>query len=404
MSNANLLRANATGYDEFYTQLDTIEKELCHYEKHFVGKVVYCNCDDPDESMFVKFFRDNFKYLGLKSLITSGYKSQESDLFSRHTEDRSWYKFYENDEVSEGKLSGDGDFRSSECLDLLQMCDIVVTNPPFSLFKEYLPLLIEHKKKFLVLGNMNAVSYSQIWPLFREKKCWYGVTSAGKRLWFGVPEEYTFTGKLSDRRIETDGSKFVRMKGIVRWFTNLEHGLTPEGIILETDYNEEQNPKYDNYDAVEVGSVRKILRNYGGLMGVPVNFMDKYNPRQFEIVDYLDAHYFDGVRGFKRFIIRAKPGFTPPKPPTKTVVERQKRDANLRKKFAFKLYEQQLGKCNNTGCLHNLMQTTIPLDFMDVDHIVPVSKGGSNDLENLQLLCRKCNGKKSDKIPNPSSN
>ena len=396
MSNANLLRANATGYDEFYTQLDTIEAELSHYEQHFVGKVVYCNCDDPDESQFVKFFRDNFKYLGLKSLITSGYKSLESDLFSRHTEDRSWYKFYENGTISEGKLSGDGDFRSSECIDLLQMCDIVVTNPPFSLFKEYLPFLIKYKRKFLVLGNMNAVSYSEIWPVFRDKKCWYGPSIKSGGRWFEIPEHAFDETKKGTKRVNS--RCYGNVMG-VRWFTNLEHGLTPKGIKLETDYNEEQNPKYDNYDAVEVGSVNKILRDYDYLMGVPINFMDKYNPRQFEIVDYLDAHYIDGIRGFKRFIIRAKPGFTPPEPPTKTVVERQKRDANLRKKFAFELYKQQLGKCNNTGCLHNLMQTTVPLDFMDVDHIVPVSKGGSNEIDNLQLLCRKCNGKKSNKIP-----
>lgn len=187
-NNTNLHRAKSTGYDEYYTKLETIESELCHYEKHFVDKVVYCNCDDPDESQFVKFFRDNFKYLGLKELITTGFKSGQSDLFSRHNVETSWYKFYNNGNSSEGKLSGDGDFRSEECINLLQMSDIVCTNPPFSLFREYLPLLIEHGKKFLVLGNLNAIAYNDIFPLFDSKKCWFGASNTNRNVWFQIPD------------------------------------------------------------------------------------------------------------------------------------------------------------------------------------------------------------------------
>ena len=187
-NNTNLHRAKSKGYDEFYTKLETIESELCHYEKHFVDKVVYCNCDDPDESQFVKFFRDNFRYLGLKELITTGFKSGQSDLFSRHNVETSWYKFYSNGNSSEGKLLGDGDFRSEECINLLQMSDIVCTNPPFSLFREYLPLLVKHNKKFLVLGNLNAIDYVNIRKGFVDKKVWFGASNTNKSVWFEVPD------------------------------------------------------------------------------------------------------------------------------------------------------------------------------------------------------------------------
>ena len=211
MSNTNLLSAKSKGYDEFYTQLDTIEAELSHYEKHFVGKVVYCNCDDPTASNFFKFFRDNFKYLGLKRLITTCYKNSGTDLFSNHDAESGRGVIYNGDRVQRFTFNnGDGDFRSELCLRMLEEADIVVTNPPFSLFREYLPLLVKYNKKFLVLGNMNALSYCQIWPLFRDVKCWYGPSIKSGDRWFGVPDHYPLQASTS--KIDGGGGDLLKLR------------------------------------------------------------------------------------------------------------------------------------------------------------------------------------------------
>ena len=206
-------------------------------------------------------------------------------------------------------------------------------------------------------------------------------------------------------KIDDNGDKLKSLRN-VKWYTNLEHSYLPNGVWLEETYSPENYPKYDNYDAIEVSQYKEMPKDYDGLMGVPVSFITHFNPRQFELIDVLakpSQTSIDGESRFARLIVKAKSDFRLPKPPTAKLVEKQKRDTTLRKKFAFKLYEQQSGKCNNTGCLYNELQPTIPLDFMDIDHKVPISKGGSNEFGNLQLLCRKCNGKKSDKTTNGNS-
>lgn len=184
----------------------------------------------------------------------------------------------------ESALRGDGDFRSEECIEFLKESDIVVTNPPFSLFREYMGQLIDFNKKFLVIGNMNAFAYKEIFPLFQNNKVWYGVTAAGKRLWFGVPAHYEFTGADSDCRIDEHGRKFLRIKGIIRWYTNLDHKSRHEKLVLWDRFDPIRHPKYDNYDAIEISKTKEIPMDYNGVMGVPISFMDKYNPDQFEIV------------------------------------------------------------------------------------------------------------------------
>ena len=217
-------------------------------------------------------------------MIATCYKSTNSDLFSAHQSEQSFARIFDGEREREISLRGDGDFRSEECIELLKQADIVVTNPPFSLFREYIAQLIEYDKKFIILGNMNAFAYKEIFPLFQENKIWYGVTAAGKRLWFGVPEHYKFTGAESDRRIDEHGRKFLRIKGIIRWFTNLDHKSRHEELVLWNSFDPKRHPKYDNYDAIEVSKTKEIPKDYNGVMGVPISFMDKYNPDQFEIV------------------------------------------------------------------------------------------------------------------------
>lgn len=283
--NANLNKAKAGKNDEFYTSIKVIEAEMEHYELHFKNKVIYCNCDDPRESKFYQHFKQKFKDYGLKRLITTCYKSRNSDLFSDHSSEQSFARFFDGKRERETILQGDGDFRSDECIEFLEQADIVVTNPPFSLFREYLPQLIQNSKKFIILGNMNAFKYKEIIPFFLENKCWYGATAAGKRLWFGVPEHYEFTGAENDRKTDDNGNKFLRMKGVIRWFTNLDHKYRHDHLVLWSEYDEKDYPKYDNYDAIEVSRTKLIPKDFDGMMGVPISFMDKYNPEQFEILD-----------------------------------------------------------------------------------------------------------------------
>ena len=300
--NANLRKAAASKQDEFYTQLSDIEKELRHYTKHFKGKVVYCNCDDPWVSNFFHYFSYNFKKLGLKKLITTCYKSQKRDLFSRNDSEQAIYLEYNGDNhegsVPDPKnigikhLEGDGDFRSTESVDLLRQADIVVTNPPFSLFREYVAQLIEHDKKFIIIGNKNAITYKPIFSLIIANKLWPGNTPMGTDMTFGVSEE------LAKELVNTKkhGSAYRMVGGVVMaraqacWFTNLDISKRHENLITFREYSRKAYPKYDNYNAINVNRTEDIPADYAGAIGVPISFLDKYNPEQFEIVDGLNRY------------------------------------------------------------------------------------------------------------------
>lgn len=277
--------------DEFYTQLSDIEIELRHYRHHFRDKVVYLNCDDPRVSNFFRYFVTNFGELGLKKLIATCYKSDDSGHFSQGDSDRAVWLEYTGDkngnnvpdleEIGIRPLEGNGDFRSSESIELLKQADIVVTNPPFSLFREYVAQLNEYEKKFVILGNMNALTYKEIFPLFQNDQMWYGPSIRSGDREFQVPDDYPLTAVGS--RIDEHGNKFVRVKG-VRWFTNLDYPERYQDLALTRNYRPVDYPKYANFDAIEVGKTAEIPADYDGLMGVPITFIDKYNPEQFEIV------------------------------------------------------------------------------------------------------------------------
>ena len=291
MANKNLNAAKEAKKDEFYTQLEDINNELRHYREHFRGKTVLCNCDDPRVSNFFTYFAYNFDFLGLKRLITTCYKNQDIDLFSQNKSEQAIYLIYDGDkngnnipdpeEIGIHPLKGDGDFRSRECIELLKQADIVVTNPPFSLFREYVAQLIEYDKKFLIIGNVNSNTTKEIFPLIKDKKVWMGASihSGDRKFW--VPDDYELNA--AGCGIDESGRKFIRVKG-VRWFTNLDYKERHEDIILYKRYSPEEYPKFDNFDAINVDKTEEIPCDYEGIMGVPVTFLDKYNPDQFDIL------------------------------------------------------------------------------------------------------------------------
>ncbi|WGF94013.1 adenine-specific methyltransferase EcoRI family protein [Aequorivita marisscotiae] len=288
---SNLRTAKKVKKDEFYTQLTDISKEMKHYKNHFKDKVVYCNCDDPRVSNFFHFFSYNFEKLGLKKLITTCYKSQSMDLFSENDSEQAIYLEYTGDkngnfvpdpeEIGIVELKGDGDFRSKESIELLKQADIVVTNPPFSLFREFISQLDEYNKKFIIIGNVNAITYKETFRLIKENNLWLGASIHSGDREFGVPDDYPLTAAGS--RIDENGNKFIRVKG-VRWFTNLDYKERHEDLILYKNYTTEEFPTYDNYDAINVNKTKDIPMDYKGVMGVPITFLDKYNPDQFDIL------------------------------------------------------------------------------------------------------------------------
>ena len=329
--NRNLHSANKAKQDEFYTQLSDIENELKHYKKHFKGKTVLCNCDDPRVSNFFHYFAYNFEHLGLRRLITTCYKNQERDLFSQNNSERAiWLEYFgdrngnrvpDPEEIGIHYFNGDGDFRSAECIELLKEADIVVTNPPFSLFADYIGQLAKYEKKFLVLGNKNAVTYKEVFQLFKENKLWIGVTPMSREIYFNVNQDFIEESLAKNRNrtiVVRDGKYMARSPSI--WFTNLDHKKRHEELILYKKYSPDEYPKYDNYDAIEVNKTESIPEDYDGIMGVPITFLDKYNPEQFEIVgcsynygrpkewnENIDMNpVVNGKNIYKRFFIRRR--------------------------------------------------------------------------------------------------
>jgi len=322
-SNKGLRNANRTKNDEFYTQLSDIEKELKNYKNQFKDKVVYCNADDPFESNFFKYFASNFNALGLKKLIATSYAGSPFvggqislfDIEGLKTANKKEPMKIEINEVKDNNNDGavdlsdvewllkndknvatplkeKGDFRSKESIKILKEADIVVTNPPFSLFREYVAQLMEYEKKFLIIGNQNAITYKEIFQLIKENKLWLGVSMNGSNRWFEIPDYYEKYHKIEN------GKKYAFVAGVV-WFTNLEHNKRKEELILYKEYygNEDEYQKYDNYDAINVDKTKDIPINYDKPIGVPITFLHKYNPNQFDIIDGLNRYTILDVAG-----------------------------------------------------------------------------------------------------------
>ncbi len=290
----HLRTAKKAKQDEFYTQLADIEREVRHYKKHFKGKVVYLNCDDPRVSGFFHFFSYNFEKFGLKRLIATCYRSATADEFSSNNSEQAVYLEYDGDkngsmvpdldEIGIKPLMGDGDFRSEESITLLRQADIVVTNQPFSLFRQYIGQLIEHDKEFLIVGNQNAISYKEIFPLIQQNKVWLGNHSGDMK--FKVPDHYE--ARATRFWVDEDGQKW-RSMGNACWFTNMDYRKRHEDLILYKTYDPALYPTYDNYDAIDVSRTVDIPVDYDGVMGVPLTFLNKHNPDQFEIVGIAKA-------------------------------------------------------------------------------------------------------------------
>ncbi len=292
-TNKLLQKAKKSKSDEFYTQLSDIENELQHYKSHFKDKVVFCNCDDPRVSNFFNYFALNFKELGLRKLIAACYIEQERDLFNTEEDENGFFFKYTGIEEEKNKPSstdivyfkGDGDFRSAESIELLKQSDIVVTNPPFSLFREHIAQLVKYDKKFLIIGNINAITYKEIFKIIKENKAWLGINLGRGVSGFIVPEHYELYG--TEARIDSLGNRIVSPNNCL-WLTNLDTFKRHEDIRLTKKYfgSEVEYPKYDNYDGINVDKTKDIPLDYKGSMGVPITFLHKFNPEQFEIIKF----------------------------------------------------------------------------------------------------------------------
>lgn len=320
MSKTHFDKAKKNKADEFYTQMSVIEAEMRHYKEKFNGKIILCNCDDPYESNFFKYFAINFNYLGLKKLIVTSYSDSpiayhQLPLFNIKSirEKRNFpnpaYKIVLNevqDSNSDGAidladvefhlkntknvltlLESNGDFRSTECVELLKEADIVVTNPPFSLFREYVAQLMDYEKKFIIIGNVNAITYKEIFKYIKNNKIWLGQSIHSGDREFRVPDYYPL--QASGFRVDENGVKYIRVKG-VRWFTNVDYDARHENIVLYKHYTPEEYPTFDNYNAIEISKTAEIPVDFYETMAVPITFLDKYNPDQFEIIDALNRY------------------------------------------------------------------------------------------------------------------
>lgn len=293
--NASLSAAKENKEDEFYTQLSDIEREVKHYRQHFEGKTVYLNCDDPRVSNFFHYFSYNFETLGLKKLIATCYKNQNIDLFSENSVEEAVWLEYDGDKNGSGTpdkseilvqpLKGNGDFRNAESIELLKQADIVVTNPPFSLFREFVNQLLTYDKKFLILGNQNAITYKEVFPHIMSEKMWLGVNAGDMS--FMVPDHYK--PRATRFWVDDAGQKW-RSFGNMAWYTNLDHSKRHEELILYRTYNPDDYPTYDNYDAIEVSKIADIPVDFDGVMGVPTGFLTKHNPDQFEVVGTTESN------------------------------------------------------------------------------------------------------------------
>jgi hypothetical protein len=325
MANGQLNNAKNAKKDEFYTQLEDINAEMMHYEEQFKGKTIFMNCDDPTWSNFWRFFHLEFERLGLKKIVSTHYESGEVASYKME------YTGGDDENVEAGiktDLTQNGDFRSSESIEILKEADIVITNPPFSLFREYVTQLVEYNKKFIILGNVNALTYKEVFPLVKDNKMWFGASIHSGDRKFYVPDDYPLNA--SGCGTDKDGRKFIRVKG-VRWYTNIDYSARHKE--LETPYlyakKDELYPdlyqKYDNYDAINVDKTSEVPMDYDGVMGVPITFMDKHNPEQFEIIGNSSENagpitvdgklkqkpqrfYVDGKRLYDRILIKRKEG------------------------------------------------------------------------------------------------
>lgn len=307
-TNSNLRKAAKNKNDEFYTRLTDIENELSHYKEHFKNKIVYCNCDDPYRSNFVKYFIDNFNELGIDRLYATHYTPDEG-LSCKNDENPNFMLEYDGS-YKYSVLLGDGDFRSDECVDILKRCDVVVTNPPFSLFREFVDLIMSHKKDFLVIGNQNAITYKEFFPLLKDDIVRLGVCSVKE---FIVRDKDLH--KLSKSIYWCDlENEYKARFGNISWFTTLHHDVPTKPLKFTKTYNEKDYPKYDNYNAINVDKIKEIPCDYAGLMGVPITFMNKYDPKQFEIIGHMVTTkksecnfgypYINGKKKYARVIIR----------------------------------------------------------------------------------------------------
>lgn len=314
--NGNFHKAKTGKNDEFYTQLTDIEKEAKHYKEHFAGKTIYCNCDDPEWSNFFRYFALKFEDLKIKKLIATHFVHRDmfvqGDAYKLETTKGLKLNADGKFDLSDikTKLKDNGDFNSAECIELLKEADIVVTNPPFSLFREYVTQLVEFDKKFLIIGNINAITYKEIFKLIQENKAWVGVNMGRGISGFIVPKHYELYG--SEARIDSSGERIVSTNNCL-WLTNLDITKRHEDIILYKKYSSEEYPTYDNFDAINVDKTKDIPFDYSGAMGVPITFLDKYNPEQFEILgNEYDLNiekgrgYVAGKRMYSRIFIKNK--------------------------------------------------------------------------------------------------